>query len=190
MTFFWILFAIATVWLATLAWCDCRTRQLPNMLTLPPVLILPLFYWITLWIKTDVWTGFRTGFLMSIAGAAIGGIFLLVPYLLRGAGAGDVKMLTACGALAGFPGVVMMLIFTSIAGLILGLVMIIWGKTDPARLKHALRCAFDPSYDRAQGKAALPDKKNEKVRIPYGVAIAAGTWICLLVTAVQIQTAA
>ena len=66
------------------------------------------------------------------------------------------------------------LLITSVSGLILGLVMILWGKTDGARVKHYLRCCFDWNYDREAGFAGLPEKKNEKVRIPYGVAIAIG----------------
>ncbi len=165
--FFWILFILVTIWLGVLSWCDCRYRRLPNCLTLPGVIVFPAMYFCL-----SGWNGM----LYSFVGGLIGGAFLLLPYLLRGAGAGDVKMLLSVGCLSGFPGILLTLVITSIAGLILGAVMIFCEKTDPARIKHFLRCCVDIRYDRAAGKAALPEKKNEKVRIPYGVAIALGTW--------------
>ncbi len=172
--FFWILFTVVTVWLSALAWSDCRWRRLPNTLTLPGIVIFPVMYLIL-----GGWSGAGS----SLLGGLIGGLFLLIPYFLRGAGAGDVKMLLSAGCLSGFPGIFLTLIITSVSGLILGAVMILWSKTDSARLKHALRCCFDLNYDRACGKAALPGKKKEKVRIPYGAAIAFGAWGSMVWTA-------
>lgn len=175
MNVFWLIFALATVWLAALAYCDCKWRRLPNELTLPGLVIFPI-----LWFFING----GAGVVSSLIGLLIGGVFLLVPYLLRGAGAGDVKMLAAVGALSGYPGIFMTLLITSVAGLILGAVMITAGKTDGARVLHYLRCCFDWKYDRKAGYAALPDKKTEKVRIPYGLAIAAGMWGNLVYTAI------
>ena len=174
MTFFLILTALATVWLAALAWSDCRWRRLPNYLTLPGVVIFPVMYYFFMG-----WKGVG----LSLLGGLIGGLFLLIPYLLRGAGAGDVKMLLSVGCLSGFPGVFLTLIITSVAGLILGTVMILAGRTDATRVKHLLRCCFDIKYDREAGKAALPEFVKKKLRIPYGVAIAVGMWGNLLYTA-------
>ena len=67
-------------------------------------------------------------------------------------------------------------------GLILGAVMILAGKTDVHRVKHFLRSCFDVKYDRKAGREALPEFVKKKVRIPYGVAIAAGMWFNLLYT--------
>ena len=173
MTFFMILTALATVWLGALAWSDCRYRRLPNYLTLPGVVIFPVMYYFLMG-----WKG--VGY--SLLGGAIGGFFLLIPYLLRGAGAGDVKMLLAVGCLSGYPGIFLTLFITSIAGLLLGAVMIAAGKTDAARVKHFFRSCFDVKYDRKAGKDALPEFVKKKVRIPYGVAIAAGMWFNLLYT--------
>ena len=61
--------------------------------------------------------------------------------------------------------------------------MILAGKTDGARVRHFFRCCFDIKYDRKAGREALPEFVKKKVRIPYGVAIAAGMWFNLLYTA-------
>lgn len=177
MNIFWLIFAVATVWLAALAYCDCKWRRLPNELTLPGLVIFPVLWFFISGVP---------GVLSSLLGLLIGGLFLLVPYLLRGAGAGDVKMLASVGALSAYPGIFMTLLITSAFGLILGVVMIVAGKTDGTRVIHYLRCCFDWNYDRVTGAAHLPDKKREKVRIPYGLAIAVGMWGNLAFTAFQL----
>ena len=40
------------------------------------------------------------------------------------------------------------------------------------------------NYDREEGRKNLPPKNKEAVRIPFGVAIAAGTWCGLLINAI------
>ena len=81
--------------------------------------------------------------------------------------------------LVGFPAVFPMLFLTSLVGLVLGVVMQLSGRLDSSRLKHFLRCIFDWRYDRAEGRKNLPDRENEKVRIPFGVAISVGIWATL-----------
>lgn len=100
--------------------------------------------------------------------------FLLIPFLLRGAGGGDVKMLFAAGAMVGWTGLLPMLVYMSLAGVAIGVVMLLWGSLDASRLRHYFRCCFDWRYDRKAGKAALPSKESEQVRIPFALAIAVG----------------
>ena len=113
-------------------------------------------------------------------GGAIAGGLLLIPFLIRAAGAGDVKYLCAGGLLVGFPAVLPMLLIASLAGLVLGAAMRISGALDGARVKHLFRCLFDWSYDRAEGRKTLPDREDEKARIPFGAAISVGIWTTLL----------
>ena len=99
---------------------------------------------------------------------------------MRGAGGGDVKMMFAAGAIVGWSQILMMLWVTSIAGVVMGVVMIICGKLDSARIKHCLRCAFDWRYDRKAGAALLPPKDSERVRIPFSVPITIGMIAALM----------
>ena len=73
-----------------------------------------------------------------------------------------------------------MLFLTSVFALVLGAAMQLSGRLDGARLKHFFRCLFDWRYDRAAGRRDLPDRENERVRVPFGVAISAGIWTTLL----------
>lgn len=163
--------AAATPWLAALAWCDWKSRRLPNRLTLGGAAAILAWHF--------GWGGVPA-LLNSLIGGAIAGGLLLIPFLIRAAGAGDVKYIFAGGLLVGFPAVLPMLMLTSLFGLALGIVMQIAGALDGARVKHLFRCLFDWRYDRAEGRRNLPDRENEKVRVPFGVAISAGVWTTLL----------
>ena len=72
------------------------------------------------------------------------------------------------------------LLATVLAGLALVIVMLTMRAADGARLKHYARCLFDWRYDRKAGRAALPPKDEERVRVPFGIAIAAGLWAVLI----------
>ena len=161
----------ATPWLILLAVRDWKTRTLPNILTLggAAVVALAKFGW-----------GGLPLLLNGLLGGVVAGGVLLIPFLIRAAGAGDVKYLVAGGLLVGWPAVLPMLLLTSVFGVVLGAAMQLAGRLDGARLKHVFRCLFDWRYDRAEGRKNLPDKESERVRVPFGVAISAGIWTTLL----------
>lgn len=78
---------------AVAAVCDWRRGEIPNWLTLPPVVLAPFVYGLVYGIEHA---------LHSLAAAFLAG---LVPYVLfrRGAmGGGDVKVFAALGAITGF----------------------------------------------------------------------------------------
>jgi Flp pilus assembly protein protease CpaA len=155
----------AVVWAACLSWQDCRTRRLPNVWTVggaAAALVFRLGY--------GGWPYAVDGF----AAAAVAGAFLLVPFLLKGAGGGDVKMLFAAGAMVGWSRVFALLWATSLAGLVMGLALLALGHLDGARVAHLLRCACDWRYDREAGAARLPPKDAARARIPFSVPIAVG----------------
>jgi prepilin peptidase CpaA len=166
-----LMWAAVAVWAAVLSWKDCRTRRLPNAWTLGGAAAALVFRW--------GYGGFPL-FLDGFAAAAVGGAFLLVPFLMRGAGGGDVKMLFAAGAVAGWGRLLPMLWVTSLAGVVMGLVMLAFGRLDGARLRHFARCAVDWRYDRAAGAAALPPKESARYRVPFSVPIAVGLIVALV----------
>ena len=166
----WIVFVAATPWLAALCIGDWRKRRLPNVLTFGGFAVALVFRF--------GWGGLPL-FLDGLYGALLCGAFLLIPMLMRAAGAGDVKMLTACGAIAGLGISLEFLLAVSLSGLVLVIVMLGLRLADGARLKHYARVFFDWRYDRVAGQASLPPSHSEKTRIPFGLAIAAGLWIIL-----------
>jgi len=167
------LIAVAAVmlWAGYLSWGDCRSRTLPNLWTVGGAAVALVF---------------RAGFgglpmlVDGFAAACVAGAFLLIPFLLRGAGGGDVKMLFAAGAVVGWNGLFELLWVTSLAGLVMAAVMLIAGELDPSRLKHYVRSAFDWRYDRRAGAAALPPKDAARFRVPFSVPIATGLLAAML----------
>ena len=164
------LFAGLTPWLVILCYQDCRWRRLPNVLTFGGALLaLAARYG---------YGGIALGN-AGLFGGIVCSLFLLLPFILHSAGGGDVKMLFAVGCAIGLDRAAVAILFISLAGLGLMLVMLFSGLADGRRLKHYLRCVFDWRYDRKAGREKLPPKSSEKCRVPFGVAIAVGTWLSL-----------
>lgn len=161
----------AVLWAAALSREDCRSRRLPNAWTVGGAAVALVFR-----LGYGGWAFFLDGF----AAAAAAGAFLLLPFLMRGAGGGDVKMLFAAGAIVGWARVFALLWATSLAGLVMGLVLLAFGQLDGARLVHYGRCLCDWRYDRAAAAAALPPKDSSRSRIPFSVPIAVGLVVALV----------
>ena len=157
--------------LAILCWTDCKYRRLPNLYTLSLAVIG--LVWRVLF-------GGVPGLVDGILGGLVCAFFLLIPFLLKGAGGGDLKMIAAAGIFTGWNYCVAEMLFVSLTGLFLGLGMLAFGRVKSSRLNHWLRTLFDWRYDRKQGAENLPDKSDEKERVPFGVAIALGTVFTLI----------
>jgi prepilin peptidase CpaA len=115
----------------------------------------------------------------GFASAFAAGALLFIPFLMKGAGGGDVKMMFAAGAVVGWARLIPMLFMISLFGVIIGVIMLISGKMDGARLKHYMRCLFDWRYDRKAGAKELPPKESEKVRMPFSIPITLGMIVVL-----------
>lgn len=89
-------------------------------------------------------------------------------------------MLFAAGLIAGPGNTLNLVLLVSLAGLVLACVMLFLRKVDPARIKHFCRCLFDFRYDRAEGRRNLPPPETESCRVPFGMAIATGLFLNLL----------
>ena len=152
--------------LALLCWHDVQSRRLPNVLV-SALLCLGAgcrFFF-------EGVGGIADGLLGALAGAA----FLFIPFMMRAAGGGDVKMLFACGMLTGIRYAVAQLLFVSLAGLALAIAMMAAQKVSMARIRHYCLSLFSRKYDRKAGREGLPSREDERCRIPFGIAIAIGT---------------
>ena len=91
---------------------DLRSRRIPNLLTFGGALAGVLFHGVT---------GSTHGLLVSTAGWVVGLMVFLLPFLLGGLGAGDVKLLAALGAWLGPREVAWLAAYAGIAGAITAL---------------------------------------------------------------------
>lgn len=103
---------IASAFFLVVCFSDMMFGKIPNLISLL-LLLIGIGYNVIL-------TG-ASGLFWSLVGAFIGLILLLAPYLLGGTGAGDVKVLTALGALLGPMGIFQTFLYTAIFGGILAM---------------------------------------------------------------------
>src|SRR6267143_4939387 len=98
------------------AFTDVKARRIPNRLTYPAVLIgLGLQGALHGW----------KGLLLSASGGLLFGGVLMLFHLVRAMGAGDVKLATALGCMAGLAGSPQLLLATAVAGGALAMVFIV-----------------------------------------------------------------
>ncbi len=116
------------------------------------------------------------GLLSSLCGLGLGFALLLLPYIMGGIGAGDVKALAALGALIGPYNILHVFIYMGLFGGALAVIHYSY----TANLKDMLRetwqsvCAVAFVYKRGQDSSAEPRPQKTSMRFPYSAAIAFG----------------
>jgi prepilin peptidase CpaA len=139
---------------------DLKERKIYNKVLFPFLILAWIFHTIA---------GGWSGLTEALLGTAVGLGILLIPYLLGGMGAGDVKLLAVIGGLKGISFVLMASIYMALAGGIMAILFIFYRKGFLKRLlflMHGLRHGMRLSL--------LDDHDSVKTTLPYGVAIAAG----------------
>lgn len=155
---------------------DIISRRIPNLLTLPAIALGLLLHF-----SLGGWGELGAS---ALAGLICGGIFLIF-YLAGGMGAGDVKLMAAVGCIAGLSPVVSLLICTSFAGGIMALIFALYRRRLKETLVNVLALAV---HHKSEGLAPHPDLNlgnAQTLRLPYGLAIAAGSAITLCLSIVQ-----
>jgi prepilin peptidase CpaA len=136
---------------------DVRSRRIPNFITLPGILL----------------------------GLSLHLVFGGWKQLALAALAGDVKLMTAVGAIAGMPLVPWLLILTALAGGVMALGLALWR----GRLRETIRNVGALAlHHRIEGLAPHPQlnlANARTLRLPYALAVAAGTATTLFLTAFQ-----
>ncbi|WP_462411051.1 A24 family peptidase [Neobacillus sp. Marseille-QA0830] len=149
---------------------DIKSRKILNIVTLPTILFALIY---------SIFTNGLEGFLFSGKGLLVGFIFLFIPYLLGGMGAGDVKLMAAIGALMGTEFVFNSFIFTALIGGAIGLFLIIKKNGFITLIKSIY---LNIVYFRNNiGSIILSKAKDGRsISFPYGIAIVFGT-LCSVV---------
>lgn len=148
---------------------DIKSRKILNIVTLPAILI-GFIYYISIY-------GFE-GFLFSGKGLLVGFSLLLIPYLLGGMGAGDVKLMAAVGSLMGAGFVFYSFIYSALIGGVIALVLIIKSKGFVNLIKSSF---YNVIFFRSNlGELLIPGEKQNSISFPYGIAIVLGT-LCTVI---------
>jgi prepilin peptidase CpaA len=160
---------LTTVLLIAAAY-DLRYRKIPNFVNLTAILTGLACHTVSNGID---------GLLFSLGGLFAGLGLLLLPYLLGGMGAGDVKLMAAVGAFTGAFGVFYSFIYSALIGALYAVAVVIckrgsfkgfWQQQYQNVLVFAMTRQFIPP--------SAADAKNQP-RLSYGVAIALGTGVYL-----------
>ena len=93
---------------------DLQRQKIPNAVTFPTMVLAVGYH--------SVSSGL-SGFSFSAAGLALAFALFIVPYLLGGMGAGDVKLMGAAGAIFGPKGISIASILVVLAGGVYGLIL-------------------------------------------------------------------
>lgn len=160
---------VVGVVLMAVAW-DLSTRRIPNALTFGAALA-----GIVLHGYADGWSGAG----MSVAGWLVGVACFLPVFLLRGMGAGDVKLLAAIGAWTGPVATVWVALFSSIAGGVMGLVVAL-GSGYLRELFVNVSCVL--MAWRVSGVHPVPEltlASHRGPRLAYAVPVLAGLMVTL-----------
>ena len=168
--------AAATLCALVGAGYDLKSRRIPNFVTGPAILLGLLLHGLL-----DGWQGLLSGL---VSGLLCGVIFVIF-YLAGGMGAGDVKLITAAGCLAGLPHAASLLVLTSLAGGVMALALAL----ARGRLKETLCNVFALTSHHSQaGLTPHPEinvLNTNTLRLPYGVAIAAGSSLTFFLLGTQ-----
>ncbi len=162
---------IATQWLGAFAlagaacWFDVRTRRIPNQLT---------FSAATAGLVAATLTHGGQGAVSSATGLIVGLALFFPLFALKGLGAGDVKLMGALGAWLGSWTVLGVAFYTTLAGGLLALGLIVKHRHGSQVLRnlwlllmHWRVCGFRPFESLTLDTSAGP-------KLPYALPIAAG----------------
>ncbi|MGC5325427.1 A24 family peptidase [Brevibacillus sp. SYSU BS000544] len=147
---------------------DVANRKIYNKVVFPGIILALIIHFFS-----DGWAGL--GF--SVGGFAIGLLLLLIPYLLGGMGAGDVKLLALIGAFKGTIFVVTTAIYMALLGGLIALLILMVKRG----IGNSIRSLIINFWCIRNGWI-LPfrtDKSALATTYPYGVAIVGGALITL-----------
>lgn len=147
---------------------DCREQKIYNMIVLPSIIAV---------IIINSWVYGFDGFKLSSLGFLTGLGILLIPYVLGGMGAGDVKLLAFIGAAKGIIFVVNSAIYMAIVGGVISIGILIFNRQAITFIKSILSWIKSLLY-KTKSKIEITNS-CAKNKFPYGIAIVAGALISL-----------
>jgi prepilin peptidase CpaA len=149
------------------AYTDIAIQKIPNVLTLPAMILGIGYHGLTYGLP---------GVTFSLAGLAAGFGLLVLFYFMGGMGAGDVKLMAAVGAVLGAKGVFFSFLFTALYGGVYSLVMIlVYRRIFKGFFKDLYNTLLTFLLIKRYNPVRVVENSN-KPRLCYGVAIATGTF--------------
>jgi prepilin peptidase CpaA len=173
----WINYSIVTL-LALCAASDVRSNKIPNIVTVPFAISA---------VALHSFNNGLDGFLFSTAGMASGIALLVLPYIMGGMGAGDVKLMGAVGGFLGAKATLGAFIFIAIAGGLYSLATILIRQDVFKGFFSEKLLILSSMVMLRQYVPIQTESSGQRPRLKYGVAIAFGTITYLLTKALGIK---
>jgi prepilin peptidase CpaA len=155
--------------LAICFYTDLKVQKIYNKIVFP-ALAITIVLQITFY-------GF-SGLKLSLQGFFIGFCVLLIPYLLGGIGAGDVKLLALIGSIKGSIFVINTALYMALIGGLIAVLIILSHKEVASFIKGFVLWTSS-LFHGTRYKPEFPTTVLLK-KYPYGIAITAGAAICLI----------
>lgn len=151
---------------------DLKSRKIPNLITLPSILIALIYH--------SAVNG-MDGFIFGLAGMFVGIALMILPYLLGGAGAGDAKLLGAIGAVIGVHNVLQAFIYIAFTGLGSLILLLIFKRKQYGIyfMRHIIMIKAVLYTGKIFHVPALPEE-TQASKISYGAIIALGTIVYIV----------
>ena len=143
---------------------DLRVRRIPNLL-----IIIALAFAIAYHVNQSGYAGL----IFCLKGFCIGILLLLLPFIMGGIGAGDVKLLAVIGAIKGSVFVFNTFLWMAIWGGVIAVIILISKKRLKETVSRLRQGAILASLGMVRFSESL-NKKEFSIDYPYGVAIALG----------------
>ncbi|WP_188453577.1 A24 family peptidase [Virgibacillus oceani] len=157
-------FYILIIFLGTAAFYDVKYSRLPNWLNVSGVMVGLLYH--LLFNQMD-------GFLNSFFGLLAGGVVMLILYIFKAIGAGDVKLFAAIGAICGLLFTLYSMMYTIIFAGLIAIIILLFTKTFLVNMT----LAFFHIIESIKDKSLTPldeFKNNVSNRFPFIYAVIPG----------------
>jgi len=166
--------ALAVLVAASVA-TDIKLRKIHNAVTMPAILSGLIL---------NALNDGASGAMFSLYGILLATGMMALPFIMKGIGGGDLKMLAAIGALKG-PEFVFVVF---VAGGIMGGIIAALSLNTRAKRKASINQIKNMCLTFGQGSASVAriDTQDSSNAIPYAVAIAAGTAVAILVAPISL----
>jgi prepilin peptidase CpaA len=139
---------------------EIKSRRIPNWLTYSAAICA---------LAGSLVTGGPDVFIRSLLGAVFG-LAIFFPFCVAGAvGGGDLKLMTAVGAVVGSSMVWWVLYYTVVAGGVMALLILIWSRQFIDGVRRTMKLLVGVRAE------ARPEGLRKRLTVPYGIAIAIGT---------------
>ncbi|WP_059051826.1 A24 family peptidase [Paenibacillus senegalimassiliensis] len=142
---------------------DLRTMKIPNWLTIPGIAGGIMFH--------TLLNGWAGGW-FAVKGAGIGFALMLLLYLLRAVGGGDVKLFGAIGAWMGITLTLSMMMYSIVIAGCIGLIILLWRQETWMRLRRIFQSVFGAAVLRSV--APIQATARNQLQFPFMLAVLPG----------------